>query len=314
MLSVLDMHLSPKVDGIAATHHPLIMKVASPEQTPDDSIKDNVDTIEHGLMVFFALGGGSVNAVTDPAPCECEQRESANDDASGSRKRQKRDADGNVTKSTRRSETVRRMCKNRDPKCQICNALNDGDVAHTDPYSVKEKKAIDFWKFVELFHGVGNTAALREIALGPCAGSVDTVKNVWFLCKMCHDGFDHGKLSVIPDLDRITYPYDPDRANEVRPHAMTIATSQLISSCPVSRDDRVPQGKSSHPNRLLEKRPERPDGGRHDTERRTRNHSFDQQRTRFTAPASSTIPDPRHQLPRDRLENCRWIPTLPGIR
>lgn len=213
MLSVLDMHLSPKVEGVAATHC-LIMKVASPEQTPDASIKDLVDTIERGLMVFCALGGGSVKSVADP---DVEPQGSANDGATGSRKRQKRDVDGNVTKSTRRSEKVRRECKARDPMCQICNALNDGDVAHIIPYSVKEKKAIDFWKFVELFHGVENTAALREITLGPNAGSADTVKNVWFLCKMCHDGFDHGKLSVIPDLDGITYPYDPDRTNEVRP-------------------------------------------------------------------------------------------------
>lgn len=215
MLSVLEMHLSPKADGVTPSTHSLITRVASSEKTPDDSIKDIVDTIERGLMVFCALGGGVAKSVTDPDPVDDEGQRSANDGASGSRKRQKLEADANATKPTRRSEKVRRACKTRDPICQICNAPNSGDVAHIIPYSVKDKKAIDFWKFVELFHGVEATASLRAVTLGPNPDATDTVRNVWFLCKTCHDGFDHGKLSVIPDLDRIAYPYDPDMTNSV---------------------------------------------------------------------------------------------------
>lgn len=219
MLSVLAMHLSPTA---VCSPHSLITRVASAEQTPDAGIKDIVDTIERGLMVFCALGGGagggggSAKSVADSL---------GDDGASGSRKRQKLDADGTVSKPTRRSEKVRRDCKARDPVCQICGTLNDGEVAHIIPYSVKEKKAIDFWKFVELFRGVAATAALREIALGH---NTDTVRNVWFLCKMCHGGFDGGKLSVIPDLDGITYPYDPEKTNEVCSPAITLLPSQLI--------------------------------------------------------------------------------------
>lgn len=195
MLSVIEMHRSPKVDGVSASTHSLISRVASSEQTPDHTIKDIVDTIEQGLMVFCALGGASSKSVTDSAPADDQGRRSANDGASGSRKRQKLDADANITKSTRRSEKVRRDCKIGDPVCQICNVLNDGEVAHIIPYSIKDKKAIDFWKFVELFRGVEATAALRAVAL---ARNTDTVRNVWFLCTACHNGFDHGKLSVYP--------------------------------------------------------------------------------------------------------------------
>lgn len=217
MLSVIDMHLSPTA---ACRPHFLITRVASAEQTPDAGIKDIVDTIERGLMVFCALGGGgggSSKSVGDPL---------VDNGSSGSRKPQKLDADGNITKPTRRSDKTRRDCKARDPLCQICGALNDGEVAHIIPYSVKEQEAVDFWKFVEMFRGVAATAGLREIALGTNA---DTLRNVWFLCKMCHGGFDGGKLSVIPDLGKITYRYDPEKTTEVSSAPMTMLPSQLIS-------------------------------------------------------------------------------------
>lgn len=199
MLSVMAMHLTPP-DGLDT--HPLITRVSSPEQTPDASIKDIVDIIEKGLSIFAALGGGSVKKSEIETP-------------TGPRKG-RLDADGNPIKTTHRSLKIRTDCKLRDPNCQICNSNNSGEVCHIIPYSVKDGKAVDFWKFVELFRGVEATAALKAVALAPNPEIVDNMKNVWFLCKICHDNFDRAKISVIPDLDALTYPYNPDITTSVR--------------------------------------------------------------------------------------------------
>lgn len=199
MLSVMEMHLLPP-EGLAT--HSLISRIASREQTPDDSIKDIVDIIEKGLLIFAALGGGSV-------------KKSENGSATGSRKEPRLDSNGNPIKSTHRSLKIRTDCKARDPTCQICNSNNTGQVSHIIPYSVKDGKAVDFWKFVELFLGVEATAALKAVALAPNPEIVDNMKNVWFLCSICHDNFDRAKLCIIPDLDDLTYPYDPALTSSV---------------------------------------------------------------------------------------------------
>lgn len=211
MLSVMNLHTTPP-NGLDT--HALISRVASPEQTPDHCIKDIVDIIDKGLSIFAALGGGSVKK---PVP------ESVPDSATGPRKRQKRDANGELIKSTRRSVKIRSDCKLRDPNCQICNSNNSGSVAHIIPYSVKDGKAIDFWKFVELFRGAEATAALKAVALAPNPEDVDNMKNVWFLCKICHDNFDRAKLAVIPDLDDLTYPYDPSVTTSVSSPRITMS-------------------------------------------------------------------------------------------
>lgn len=204
------MHLSPPtLDGVPAITDPLFTRIASPDETPDQGVKDIVDTIEKGLLVFSALGGGLTGSVADSTPLTVD------DVSTGPRKRQKIDEDGNVVKTTRRSERVRRDCKARDPTCRICNSIGGGDVAHIIPFSAKDQKGIDFWKFVELFRGVEATAALKAVALAPNPESVDNMKNVWFLCKACHDAFGRAQLAVIPDLAGITYPYDPDLTSSV---------------------------------------------------------------------------------------------------
>lgn len=210
LLAVMQTHLlPPTLDDAPAITNPLFTRIASPDQTPDHAIKDIVDTIEKGLLVFSALGGGSTGSVIGPTPLP------ADDPGTGPRKRQKYDADGNIVKTTRRSEKVRRDCRTRDPTCQICNSVGGGDVAHIIPYSAKDQKGIDFWKFVELFRGVEATAAVRAVALMPNPESVDSLKNVWFLCKSCHDAFGRAQLAIIPDLAGITYPYDPDVTSSV---------------------------------------------------------------------------------------------------
>lgn len=214
MLSVVNTHLSPlpSPNGPLAVPHSFVSTVASPEQS-GNQIKDLVDIIENGLLAFTALGGGgsSVKSPSEPAPVNEPSDTGASD---GPRKRQRRDVDGNVIKTTRRSVKIRTSCALRDPNCQVCNAKG-GDVAHIIPYSVKGKKAIDFWRFVELFRGVEGTLALKAIALAPNPESVDNLKNVWCLCKNCHEFFGCAKLAVIPDLDGMTYPYDPDRTSAV---------------------------------------------------------------------------------------------------
>lgn len=191
MLSVMDRHLTPP-DGLHT--HPLITRVASPDHTPDECVKDLVDIIEKGLSIFAALGGGSVKKSESETPTGTSKN--------------RFDTDGNPVKTTRRSMKIRTACKLRDPGCQICNSDNTGEVCHIIPYSVKDEKAVDFWKFVELFRGVEATAALKAVALAPNPEIVDNMKNVWFLCKICHDNFDRAKISIIPDLDDLTYPYD----------------------------------------------------------------------------------------------------------
>lgn len=205
MLSVMNLHTTPP-DGLDT--HALITRVASSEQTPDHCIKDIVDIIDKGLSIFAALGGGSTKKLV-PVP------ESVPESTTGPRKRQKRDANGDLMKSTHRSLKIRNDCKLRDPTCQLCNSNNSGSVAHIIPYSVKDGKAMDFWRFVELFRGAKATAALKAVALAPNPEDVDNLKNVWFLCKICHDNFDRAKLAVIPDLDDLTYPYDPSVTTSV---------------------------------------------------------------------------------------------------
>lgn len=215
MLSVMNHHTTPP-NGLDS--HPLITRVASAEQTPDHCIKDIVDIIETGLSIFAALGGGSVKTPapeSDPEPLP--------ESSTGPRKRQRRDANGALIKTTRRSVKIRRDCKLRDPNCQICNSNNSGAVAQIIPYSVKDGKAIDFWKFVELFRGAEATAALKEVALAPNPEEVDNMKNVWFLCKICHDNFDRAKLAIIPDLNDLTYPYDPRVTTSVSSPGITIS-------------------------------------------------------------------------------------------
>lgn len=198
MLAVVNTHLSQSAtpDNPATVPHSLVSLVASPDYS-GEQIKDIVDIIENGLIAFAAVGGGSV------------KRSSVTGAVIGFRIRQRlMDENGIPIKSTHRSSKVRLSCILRDPTCQICNG-SGSEVAHIIPYSVKDKKAIDFWKFVELFRGVDETKALKAIALAPNPENVDTLKNVWSLCKNCHDLFGHGKLAVIPDLDGLTYPFDP---------------------------------------------------------------------------------------------------------
>lgn len=87
----------------------------------------------------------------------------------------------------------------------------------------------------------------------------------------------------------------------------------LILSSSVSRHACGPKGKSSHANRLLEVRPERAACLQQDAGRRSRHHSFEQQRTPSTAPGLSAIPERHHYQPGDRVESCRWIPLWPGF-
>lgn len=207
MLSVVNTHLSPpstSVDGPISTAHPLVTGVAS-RHSPDE-IKDLADTIEKGLDAFAALGGGSsVKAPSETGSSTGEPSELGV--STGPRKRQR-------IGPSYRSAKVRQHCAIRDPNCQICNAKG-GDVSHIIPYSVKDKKAIDFWKFVELFSGPQATMALKAIALAPNPDLVDNLKNVWTLCKTCHELFGRAKLAIIPDLDGLTYPFDANSTSTV---------------------------------------------------------------------------------------------------
>lgn len=124
---------------------------------------------------------------------------------------------------------MRRECECRDGKgCQICDSVNPGEVVHIIPYSVKDSKSIDFWKFVELFRGRKATVALKAVALAPTPENVDQLKNVWYLCKQCHSCFGGGKLAVIPDITHITIPFDSAETTSVR--SFRISCGSLLSN------------------------------------------------------------------------------------
>lgn len=159
---------------------PLITSVASPEETPDHCIKDIVDTIENGLLVVAGGGGGSTKSVLIPHPLtETDPDQST------------------ITRpSPRKLVASKKFDGTARPVIQPAEYATRATTAYIIPYSAKDKKGIDFWKFVELFRGVKATVALKAVALTPNPESVDTMKNVWFLCKVCHDGFggDHAPL------------------------------------------------------------------------------------------------------------------------
>lgn len=167
--------------------------------------------IEKGLAAFADLVGGS--SAKEPSEAASPNPPSQAGSSTGPRKRQRFNVDGKLS-ICYRSGKVRLHCAFRDPNCQICSAKG-GDVSHIIPYAVKEKMAIDFWKFVELFRGAQGTMALKAIALAPNPESVDNLKNVSTLCKNCHELFDRAKLAMIPDLNGLTYPYDPINTSSV---------------------------------------------------------------------------------------------------
>lgn len=68
LLTVIQLHLSPPtLNGVPVIADPLITRVASQDEMPDHRMKDIVDIIEKGLLLFSALGGGSTGSVSGSA-------------------------------------------------------------------------------------------------------------------------------------------------------------------------------------------------------------------------------------------------------
>lgn len=179
MLSIIQRHLlPPTLNGVTAVTNPVFSRVASPDEMSDQGVKDLVDINENGLLGSSALGGGGSTLVRHPPPQTILAPVLVNGKRSMVRS----------TCSSRRA-ALKGFAVIVRPAIALVK-LAAGDVAHIIAYSANDQKGIDFWRLVELFRGVEATVALKAGALPPNPESVvDTMKNVWFLCKACRDAF-----------------------------------------------------------------------------------------------------------------------------
>lgn len=197
LLAVIQTHLAPPTP----TEHPLITQIASPT-TEDETLVALAKTIGSGLRAFLARGGPRTADTLPPDMPPTPAEDPPNDTHA-------------KTPSSTRSHIVKSHCSKRDDRtCRLTGQRAEGLVAHVIPYSVREKTAVDFWKFIALFRGEQETTALRTAALGS-GNTTDTLRNVWWLCAAAHTAFDAGQVCVIPQLEPAQVPYDPSVVAEV---------------------------------------------------------------------------------------------------
>lgn len=195
LLAVIHAYLAAPNPGT----HPLFELIASPDIS-NDEIVTLAKTVESGLAAFLARGGGGAlkpkpdlgNPVATP-PSEPTP----------------------ATASSSRSRVVTSGCAERDQRtCRLTGQRTGGVVAHVIPFSVRDDKAVNFWKFIAMFRGEADTAAMRSATLGT-GDSTDTLRNVCWMWNSAHAAFDAGKLAVIPQLDPTQIPYNPRLVSEV---------------------------------------------------------------------------------------------------
>lgn len=110
-----------------------------------------------------------------------------------------------------RSTTVRASCRMRDSeRCRICDG-GQAVCAHIIPFSLRDGKALDFWKLVAMFRGPAETEVMKQFALEPDATNADNILNVMCLCRNCHHLYDHAAVTLVPDIDApaVSFPYSP---------------------------------------------------------------------------------------------------------
>lgn len=110
-----------------------------------------------------------------------------------------------------RSNAVRTSCKIRDSeRCRICDG-GQGISAHVIPFSLRDGKAVDFWKLVAMFRGEAETRQMKTYALEPDAENADNILNVVCMCRNCHHLYDHAAITLVPDIDApgVDFPYTP---------------------------------------------------------------------------------------------------------
>lgn len=214
VLTVTHNHLS------GVTPHDFITLLAS-DETTDDSLTELANTIDAGLTAFLARGGirtssaaqSSVMIAPEPLP-DVPTPPSASDTHPSAKRRKTL---SKKSKRSSRSTTVKSDCKERDGQvCCVTGQEESGIVSHIIPHSVNGPGAVDFWKLISLFRGGVETAALRQSALGT-GNTTDVLLNVWWIWEAVHAVFDKAHITVVPDLSRLQFPYNPDQVTQVYP-------------------------------------------------------------------------------------------------
>lgn len=191
LLAVIHTYLAAPNQGT----HPLFELIASPDIS-NDEIVTLAKTVESGLAAFLARGGGAHKPKPDPGDTPPSEPTPA-------------------TPSSSRSRVVTSGCAERDQMtCCFTGQRTGGVVAHVIPFSVRDEKAVNFWKFIAMFRGEADTAAMRSATLG-AGDSTDTLRNVCWMWNAAHAAFDAGKLAVIPQLEPTQIPYNPQLVSEV---------------------------------------------------------------------------------------------------
>lgn len=185
LLSVLNSHLRPS----PSKHHDFVGVIASPDTTIDE-LKEISGRILTGLRIFAARGGrGGKEEKPHPPPIDPSMPSSG------------------------RSLKVKMDCNTRDgDHCQITHVQSSPthplNVCHILAFSIKDGKSFDFWKFIAMFLGDKETEQLREMTLAPSTMSTDCIQNVMLLESHVHHYFDTGSLSLVPNIEDLTFPYD----------------------------------------------------------------------------------------------------------
>lgn len=181
--------------------HPLILRIASPNFS-DAAVKSVADIVMSGLSAYEAKGGPAKGSTRTP-------------DADAAEPARKKHKSGDSKASSGRDGRLRTLCTARDGMCPFTHHW-DGQVCHIIPFAVKDKKAVDFWKFITLFRGAAATDALKEATLGPYPHSTDTLLNLLVMTPDVHRFFDRAQIAVVPHLTDDQVPYDPQTVLTVR--------------------------------------------------------------------------------------------------
>lgn len=184
LLSVLDTHLRPS----PSTHHPFVIKIASPN-TSVDELEVFAECILTGLKAFVVSGEREGGDVPARPPSEI------------------------AFLTSNYSETAKERCTLRDRSyCQITRQKGTQQVpleaCHIFVYSTKDNKASGFWKFIAMFLGHEKAEKMKAMTSSPRTSSTDCIQNMMLLGEASHKPFNVGVLALVPNLADMIFPYD----------------------------------------------------------------------------------------------------------
>lgn len=211
--------------------HPLLFHVASPDLLSDDALRDMANVVNTAL-VHFASAGRRARSQSPPSLPDQSLPPTPVTES----------APNNKYPSTRRTQRVSNLCCVRDNNtCCLTKRRTGGECSHILPLSLRHEKSVNFWKFIALFRGEAETAALREVlCMGPdSVHGADILLNVWWLSEDVHKYFANGWVAIIPQLTLDQLPYDQATIREVssRPFQPLVVSAD---DSPVFRKSRIP--------------------------------------------------------------------------